>query len=48
MQAIARLATALGLVGLAVAQFPPKPEGQKVIKSKNYDGVTISYKEVAT
>jgi hypothetical protein len=39
----------LGLVamaGLASAQFPPKPEGMKVLKSKFHENVTISYKEV--
>ncbi|KAL9114089.1 MAG: hypothetical protein Q9227_001861 [Pyrenula ochraceoflavens] len=27
------------------AQFPPKPEGLKVVQSKFHEGVTISYKE---
>ncbi|KAK2595151.1 hypothetical protein QQS21_007111 [Conoideocrella luteorostrata] len=33
------------LTGLAVAQFPPKPEGVKVIKSKFHENVTISFKQ---
>lgn len=33
------------LVSLASAQFPPKPEGVKVLRSKHHDGVTLSYKE---
>lgn len=36
-----------GLVGLAAAQFPPTPEGVKVLKSKFHQNVTISYKEVS-
>jgi hypothetical protein len=32
--------------GTANAQFPPKPEGLKVLESRFGDGVTISYKEV--
>jgi len=31
--------------GLVAAQFPPTPEGLKVLKSKFHDNVTISYKE---
>ncbi|KAK8862811.1 lysosomal protective protein precursor [Apiospora arundinis] len=34
-----------GLLGLAHAQFPPKPEGLKWLKSKFHENVTISYKE---
>ncbi|EFQ32467.1 serine carboxypeptidase [Colletotrichum graminicola M1.001] len=34
-----------GLIGLATAQFPPTPEGIKVLKSKLHENVTISYKE---
>ncbi|KAK2765261.1 carboxypeptidase s1 [Colletotrichum kahawae] len=34
-----------GIVGLAGAQFPPKPEGVTVLKSKFHENVTISYKE---
>ncbi|KAK6227430.1 serine carboxypeptidase [Colletotrichum tabaci] len=34
-----------GLVGLAAAQFPPTPEGIKMLKSKFHQNVTISYKE---
>ncbi|KAK2000992.1 serine carboxypeptidase [Colletotrichum falcatum] len=34
-----------GLAGLAAAQFPPTPEGIKVLKSKFHENVTISYKE---
>ena len=33
------------LAGLAAAQFPPKPEGVKVLQSKFHENVTISYKE---
>ncbi|KAL6851150.1 hypothetical protein ACO1O0_008278 [Amphichorda felina] len=37
---------ALGaLAGLAAAQFPPEPEGIKVLRSKFHENVTISYKE---
>lgn len=35
-----------GLLGLALAQFPPKPEGLKVLKSKFQEDVTVSFKEV--
>ncbi|KAK1464134.1 serine carboxypeptidase [Colletotrichum melonis] len=35
----------VGLAGLAAAQFPPTPEGIKVLKSKFHENVTISYKE---
>lgn len=35
------------LAGLAAAQFPPKPEGVKIVKSKLHENVTISYKEVS-
>lgn len=31
---------------LVAAQFPPKPEGVTVLKSKFNENVTISYKEV--
>ncbi|KAK8107050.1 Carboxypeptidase S1-like protein A [Apiospora kogelbergensis] len=34
-----------GLFGLSQAQFPPKPEGVKWLKSKFHENVTISYKE---
>lgn len=34
------------LAGLAAAQFPPKPEGVKIVKSKLHEDVSISYKEV--
>lgn len=37
-----------GLAGLAAAQFPPTPEGVKVLKSKFHENVTISFKEVGT
>ncbi|KAG6007202.1 hypothetical protein E4U21_006221 [Claviceps maximensis] len=33
------------LVGLAAAQFPPVPEGLRIIKSKIHENVTISFKE---
>ena len=32
--------------GLAAAQFPPKPEGITVLKSRFHENVTISFKEV--
>ena len=32
--------------GYATAQFPPTPEGVKVLKSKFHEGIEISYKEV--
>jgi carboxypeptidase C (cathepsin A) len=32
--------------GITNAQFPPKPEGLKILESRFGDGVTISYKEV--
>ncbi|KAL0936069.1 carboxypeptidase s1 [Colletotrichum truncatum] len=34
-----------GLISLTSAQFPPKPEGVKVLKSRFHENVTISYKE---
>jgi hypothetical protein len=34
-----------GLAGLAVAQFPPIPQGVTVLQSKFHENVTISYKE---
>ncbi|RFU77086.1 carboxypeptidase s1 [Trichoderma arundinaceum] len=34
-----------GLASLAVAQFPPKPEGVTVLRSKFHENVTISFKE---
>lgn len=40
---------ALGaLAGLVAAQFPPEPEGIKVLRSKFHENVTISYKEVSS
>ena len=35
----------LSAAGLAAAQFPPKPEGVKILKSKVHENVTISFKE---
>ena len=35
-----------GLSSLALAQFPPKPEGVTVLRSKFHENVTISFKEV--
>lgn len=32
--------------GLSTAQFPTKPEGISILKSKFHKGITISYKEV--
>ena len=32
--------------GIAIAQFPPPPEGITLLKSKFHDNVTISYKQV--
>jgi hypothetical protein len=37
-----------GLLHLADAQFPPKPEGRTIIKSKFHENVTISFKEVCS
>ncbi|PYI04632.1 lysosomal protective protein precursor [Aspergillus sclerotiicarbonarius CBS 121057] len=34
-----------GLVGLATAQFPPKPEGITVLQSKLHENVSLSFKE---
>ena len=34
------------LASFAVAQFPPKPEDVKTVKSKFHQGIEISYKEV--
>lgn len=34
------------LAGLAVAQFPPKPEGLTLVQSKFHENVTLSFKEV--
>lgn len=35
------------LIGLGVAQFPPKPEGVTRLKSKFHENVTLSFKEVS-
>ena len=35
-----------GLFSLVAAQFPPKPEGITVLKSKFHENVTISFKQV--
>jgi hypothetical protein len=35
-----------GLLGVVTAQFPPRPEGTTVVKSKVHENVTISFKEV--
>lgn len=40
------LAWAAALVEPVVSQFPPTPEGVKVIESKFNERITISYKEV--
>lgn len=40
--------TAAGLASLVAGQFPPTPEGQKVVQSRHHEGVKISYKEVNT
>lgn len=34
------------LAGLAVAQFPPKPEGLTLVQSKFHENVTLSFKKV--
>ncbi|KAF7596880.1 hypothetical protein BBP40_011925 [Aspergillus hancockii] len=34
-----------GLLGVATAQFPPKPEATTLVKSKVHENVTISYKQ---
>jgi hypothetical protein len=41
-----RLALA-SLIGLGVAQFPPRPEGVTTLKSKLHENVTLSFKEVS-
>jgi hypothetical protein len=41
----AALGAALFGIGV-VAQFPPRPEGVTVLKSKFHENVTISFKEV--
>jgi hypothetical protein len=33
------------LAGFGSAQFPPKPKGVTILKSKFHENVTISYKE---
>lgn len=35
-----------GLSSVALAQFPPKPDGVTVLRSKFHENVTISFKEV--
>ncbi|KAI0139215.1 putative lysosomal protective protein precursor [Pestalotiopsis sp. NC0098] len=40
-----QLVLGAALLGLAAAQFPPKPEGITLLKSKFHENVTISYKE---
>lgn len=42
-----QLVLGAALLGLAAAQFPPKPEGITLLKSKFHENVTISYKEVS-
>lgn len=37
---------AICLADLAIAQFPPKPTGTTVLRSRFHENVTISYKEV--
>lgn len=41
-----RFSVLASLAALAVAQFPPAPEGVTVLKSKFDERVTITYKEV--
>lgn len=36
----------IALASLAQAQFPPKPEGITIVKSKFHEDISISYKEV--
>lgn len=36
----------LAAAGITAAQFPPRPEGVTVLRSKLHENVTISYKEV--
>lgn len=36
------------LAGLASAQFPPKPEGITLLRSKFHENVTLSFKEAST
>jgi hypothetical protein len=40
------LALTAAAISPAVAQFPPKPEGVTVLKSKFDERITISYKAV--
>ncbi|KAI5919445.1 carboxypeptidase C [Camillea tinctor] len=42
---MSRLLLFTSLLGLTYAQFPPKPEGLTVLKSKFHENVTISFKE---
>ncbi len=44
---LAAIALLVALVGPASAQFPPKPEGLTILKSKWHENVTISFKEVS-
>ncbi|CAH0054895.1 unnamed protein product [Clonostachys solani] len=45
MRSAGLLSVAIGFAGFATAQFPPKPEGQKILRSKLHENVTITYKE---
>ncbi|CAG9939737.1 unnamed protein product [Clonostachys rosea f. rosea IK726] len=45
MRSAGLLPVAIGFAGFATAQFPPKPEGQKILRSKFHENVTITYKE---
>lgn len=48
MSRFAKSALCLLAAGIpALAQFPPKPEGVKVLESKFGDGAKITYKEVS-
>lgn len=42
---LAAIFLAGSLLGTSRAQFPPKPEGVTVLKSKFHENVTISFKE---
>lgn len=48
MRSLSVLAYGAALLPPTLAQFPPAPEGVKVIKSKFNKHITISYKEVCT
>lgn len=46
MGVLSTFAVGAGLLGLATAQFPPKPYGITTVQSNLQPGISISYKEV--